>query len=78
MGPSCARPEAPLITKCMPLQPHMALPFTSATASSCSWYACRKICVCVHCSRAPEGGQDEGYYYTPMTYHCYQMGPRGS
>jgi hypothetical protein len=34
--------------------------------------------VCVNCSRAPEGGQDEGYYYTPMTYHCYQMGPRGS
>ena len=32
--------------------------------------------VCVNCSRAPEGGQDEGYYYTPMTYHCYQMGPR--
>ena len=31
--------------------------------------------VCARCSRAPEGGQNEGYYYTPMTYHCYQMGP---
>jgi hypothetical protein len=28
--------------------------------------------------RALEGGQDEGYHYTPMTYHCYQVGPRAS
>jgi hypothetical protein len=39
-APSCARPDAPTITRCIPLQPHMALPFTSATASS--WYACRR------------------------------------
>jgi hypothetical protein len=30
----------PQATRCIPLQPHMALPFTSATASS--WYACRR------------------------------------
>jgi hypothetical protein len=34
--------------------------------------------LCVTFSRAPEGGEDEGYYYTPMTYHCYQVGPQGS
>ena len=32
--------------------------------------------VCVNCSRAPEGGKDEGYCYAPVTYHCYQMGSR--
>jgi hypothetical protein len=27
--------------------------------------------MCMNCSRAPEGGEDQGYYFVPMTYHCY-------
>jgi hypothetical protein len=38
-----------------------------------------RISVCVNCSRAPEGGEDEGYYryYAPMTYRMLPDGPQG-